>query len=538
MSTTAPVAAAHPLRALPPHRRTVQHLLSEAVRAFPERELIRAPEGATYADVARRVAAAGEFLERLGVAAGDRVVVVAENRVETLELFLACCVTGALFVPINPHLRGEQLVHQLRDAEGAIAVVEEAHEARVREALEGAGAQSRVLVLGEGRWELDGGAAPPPAGRRDATLTARDRPGDPVAVLYTSGTTGPSKGVLCPSGQFYWWVVTTGEALGHRDGDVLYTCLPLYHVNALSTFLQAAGVGGAYCLDRRFSASRFTRRLGETGATVTYLLGAMVTILTKQEPSDHDRAHDVRVALAPATPPEIVDEVTRRFGMGLVDGFGMTELNMVCAGVPDDADRAGPMGRVMADFEAHVVDDDDVPVPDGEPGELVVRPRQPHSVALGYWRRPEATVEAWRNLWFHTGDRVVRELDGSFRYLDRMKDMIRRRGENVSSFEVEAVLNAHPAVAEAACIGVRSELGEDEVMAVLIPRPGADVAVPELLEWASERLAYFAVPRYVDVVEDLPRTPNGKVRKTALRERGVTESTFDREREGIEIRRG
>jgi crotonobetaine/carnitine-CoA ligase len=195
------------------------------------------------------------------------------------------------------------------------------------------------------------------------------------------------------------------------------------------------------------------------------------------------------------------------------------------------------MGRVLPGFEAKVVDENDAEVPDGEAGELVMRADEPFAFATGYWRLPERTVEAWRNLWFHSGDRVIRDADGYFRFVDRIKDAIRRRGENVSAWEVEQVLQSHPDVAAAAVIPVPSDLGEDDVMACVVARSGAVLDHAELLRHCEPRLAYFAVPRYVEIMDELPLTENGKVRKFVLRARGVTDATWDREAAGYELSR-
>ncbi|QBI20415.1 ATP-dependent acyl-CoA ligase [Egibacter rhizosphaerae] len=525
---------AHPLRALSPRDRTVQELVVRQFRDRADDPLLRGPADRTYGETHRQVAGVVAWLEARAVGEGERVVVVSENRVELLDLFLGCAFAGAIYVPVNPFLRGEQLRHQLEDAAPTLVLCEQGTHDQVREVLTGFSDPPELLVLGEGTWELDGATPPRPSTRE---LSAGHPPSHPTGVLYTSGTTGPSKGVVCPAGQFFWWGVLTAEYLRLRPSDHLYTTLPLYHINALGAYLQAIGVGASYTFRRGFSASRFIAEAREAEATVTYLLGAMLTILWKQEPSERDREHDLRVALAPATPPDIFERFRERFGFDLVDGFGMTELNLVVSSLPE-ATRPGRMGWVLDDFEARVVDDEDIEVSDGEPGELVVRPREPHSMCQGYWRRPEATAEAWANLWFHTQDRVVRDDDGALRYLDRMKDAIRRRGENISSFEVEAVVANHPAVAEAACIGVPSELGEEEVMVHVVPQPGEQPSGEDIVRWCADRLAHFAVPRYIAVVGDLPRTPNGKVRKAALREQGAATGTFDREAAGVEIRRG
>jgi len=291
-----------------------------------------------------------------------------------------------------------------------------------------------------------------------------------------------------------------------------------------------------YVLGPRFSASALWERLERSEATVTYLLGAMVSILLRTPPGEHDRTHRVDVALAPATPPKVHEPFLERFGVRLVDGWGSTETNIVIANTLDDL-RPGTLGRVLDGFEARVADEHDAPLPDGVPGELLVRHREPWAFASGYDGLPDATAEAWRNLWFHTGDRVVRDLDGTFCFVDRSKDVIRRRGENISSFEVEQALLAHDDVAAAAVVPVPSELGEDDVLACVVPRESARLDPLELVRFCESRLPYFALPRYVDVLPELPLTANGKVEKHRLRERGVRPSTWDRERAGHSMSR-
>ena len=507
---------------LPPPQRTLPALLELQAARHGERPLARTETGElSYAGALERAAERAGWLAGEGVGPGDRVAVVSENRLEVLELWLGCAWLGATLVPVNTALRGGQLAHVLRDSAAALLVAEPA----VLPFLEHVEhLPPRLVVLDEGL------PSAPPAERRPVG------PGDPALLLYTSGTTGPSKGVLCPHAQWYWWAVETGRALGVREGDVLYTNLPLFHTNAANTFVQALAHGATLALGPRFSASRFWRRLVESEATVTYLLGTMVHILASREPDPLERDHRVRVALAPATPAALHGPFRERFGIRLVDGWGSTETNLVVSGERPDT-PPGSMGAVTAAFEARAVDEHDEEVPDGAPGELVVRSREAYAFALGYNGLPDTTVEAWRNLWFHTGDRVVRDADGWFWFVDRIKDSIRRRGENVSSYEVEAVLTAHPDVAAAAVVPVPAEVGEDDVLALVVPRAGATVDPVELIRFCEPRLAYFAIPRYVETVGELPVTASGKVEKYKLRERGVTERAWDRERSGYELAR-
>ena len=355
------------------------------------------------------------------------------------------------------------------------------------------------------------------------------RPGDALAILYTSGTTGPAKGVQCPHAQYVWWGLNSARILGLSGDDVLATSLPLFHINALNTFAQALVAGCRVAYEARFSASGFWSAMAAAQASVVYLLGAMVPMLLAQPAGAAERAHRVRIGLGPGVPAPAARAFLERSGVPLIDGYGSTETNFVIAGALD-APRPGAMGWLQPGFQARVVDAEDVELPAGEAGELVLRADAPFAFASGYFGRPERTLEAWRNLWFHTGDRVVRDADGAFRFIDRIKDSIRRRGENISSWEVEQVLLGHPAVAEAAVYPVRSELAEDEVMAALLAHPGARLDPAELCRYCATRLPRFALPRFIDVVAELPRTENGKVQKYRLSQRGVTAGTWDRTR--------
>ncbi|WP_262269947.1 ATP-dependent acyl-CoA ligase [Microvirga yunnanensis] len=501
-------------------------------RLFVAGDVILTYEGAC--ELAARTAAA---LSAAGIRPGDRVALMCGNRAEFMAAYLGSAWLGAITVPINTASRGAQLEHILRNC-GARLIVVEAELTPALVPLAGLG-----LPLTEA-WLIGGGAPvdlphlavrPMPSGNEQCE-PHDTRPGDTVAILYTSGTTGPSKGVCCPQAQYFWWGVHTAMLLGVREGDVLMTCLPLFHTNALNSFYQALLTGSTLVVEKRFSASGFVAALKRHQATVTYLLGAMVPILLSREPSPDDSDHQTRIALAPGVPAQFHRPFTERFGFGLIDGYGSTETNFTI-GTTLDRQRPGHMGWVRPGFAARVVDDEDNEVLDGQPGELILRADEPFAFATGYFEMPDKTVEAWRNLWFHTGDRVVREPDGSFRFLDRLKDAIRRRGENISSFEVEQVVVSHPAVANAAVFPVRSELAEDEVMVAVVLREDVTLGPEALLDYCAPRMPYFAVPRFVEFVPELPATENGKIQKFKLRERGITAATWDREAAGYKVAR-
>jgi crotonobetaine/carnitine-CoA ligase len=473
-----------------------------------------------------------------GVRRGDRVALLCGNRVEFMEVLLGCAWLGAVAVPINTASRGMQLAHMLCNSGARLLVTESA----LVEAVDSLEAQDLPLeaiwIIGEPpadtRRSTCARIPMPPAGEPiDAAVLSN---GDPFVILYTSGTSGVSKGVICPHAQFYWWGINTGADLQVTPGDVLYTCLPLFHTNALNSFFQALMHDAELIVERRFSASGFFNSLVATRATITSVLGAMVPILLSRPVTASERAHCVRVALAPGVPEQFQDQFTQRCGIGLIDGYGSTETNSVIGGTLDTR-RPGYMGKLAAGFDALVVDEHDDPVADGEAGELVLRADEPYAFASGYFGMPDKTIEAWRNLWFHTGDRVVRSPEGYFRFVDRLKDVIRRRGENISSYEVEQVLLSHPSIEMTAVFAVQSALAEDEVMATVVLRDGHELDPLELIRYCAPRLPYFAVPRYLDFARELPKTENGKIIKYKLREAGITPTTWDLETSGYRLKR-
>ncbi len=522
-----------------PADRTLPAMLERQAARYGDRRLVTTEDGAwTYAEAREAAARAAAALAQAGIARGDRVAILCGNRLAFLEIVLGCAWLGAILVPINTASQGPQVQYILGNCGAKLL----ACETDLVSALDTADLSALPL---ETIWSI--GGEPPADGVQgrpcrayapggDRLAPAAIRPGDTMAILYTSGTTGPSKGVCCPHAQYYWWGSLSAAALGVREGDVLLTTLPLFHINALNTFAQALLNGASYVLERRFSASGFWPALARHEATVTYLLGAMVPILLAREPSPAEREHKVRIALGPGVPGHLHEVFRERTGVALLEAYGSTETNFVIGrGIGDQ--KPDTMGRVRDGFFARVVDAQDNPVPDGEPGELVLRADEPFAFATGYFGMDDKTVEAWRNLWFHTGDRVIRDGEGYFRFVDRLKDAIRRRGENISSYEVEQVLLSHPQIAAAAVYPVRSELAEDEVMAAIVRRADADFDEVALMRFCETRMPYFAVPRYVTFASDLPRTENGKVQKYKLREEGVTAATWDREAHGYQIRR-
>jgi crotonobetaine/carnitine-CoA ligase len=518
------------LDAFPPGERTLPAMLQRQARRYGGHALFRCGGASFSFDEAPHIAArfAGA-LATAGIRPGDRVAIMCSNRPEFLEAYLGCAWLGAIAVPINIAARGPQLRHILNNSGARLLIIETELLEAFRHVDLGGLALERMWLIGGGtpgsfdRIEVT--CVPP---RNDALPAVASDPAQTVAILYTSGTTGPSKGVCCPHAQYFWWGFHGIRNLGLRQGDVLCTTLPLFHTNALGTFHQALLTGATLVAEPRFSASRFWQTLIEHRASITYLLGAMVPILLSRETSPQERAHAVRLALAPGVPAQLQTAFEQRTGIRLIDGYGSTETNFVIGGIFAER-RSGCMGQVCDGFDARVIGPDGDDAADGEPGELVLRCHEPLAFATGYFALPDKTAEAFRGGWFHTGDRAVRDADGYYRFVDRLKDAIRRRGENVSSFEVEQVLLSHPDVDNAAVFPVPSELAEDEVMAAIVRRPDSPLTERALCEFCRPRLAYFAVPRFIEFVDALPVTENGKVQKFKLRDRGVTARTWDRE---------
>jgi carnitine-CoA ligase len=521
------------------------HDLATLVRAKARRNGDRpalrfADRTLSYAELDRETDRVAAGLAAAGVGAGDRVAALLFNSPEFPLLWFALAKRRAVLVPLNTGLKGEILRYELADSSPSGLVID----ARLWDAYE-------PLRAGLGirhEWMADPvGTGGTPAGvdlfsglvgAGDGAPTDPPRPWDPAAILYTSGTTGPPKGAIIPHEK----MLTTPREIGLRSrlapDSVLFTALPLFHCNAQEmTALTALLNDLTAAFDERFHASTYWEVAAGMGATHVSLLVSMINVLFKQPEKPSDRTHGVRTALTAGTTRAIWPDFERRFGLTIVELYGMTECGCTTLMNPPDAIRVGSIGTPLGFVEADVVDDDDRPVPVGTRGELVVRPRAPFTMFLGYLGKPEKTVEAWRNLWFHTGDYVTRDADGYYFFVDRKKDVIRRRGENLAPYDVESALNRHPAVFETAVVGVPSPLGEEDVKAFVQLKPGASATPKELFEFAVENLPFFMVPKYLEFIDEIPKTANQKSQRFVLRERrGGTE--YDREKLGVAARRG
>lgn len=530
-----PLALEH----LAPTQRTLSSLLSlRAQRLANDVFISDAQHAWTGAQALRIVQQRAQAFTEAGIRKGDKVAVVCPNSLLFVEIFMACAWLGAVIVPINTASKGAQLQHIIENSDAKTLIcVEAALENFALISFENTALQTIWVLDQTKRNELHGLAitALPPRSENLAPATAV-LPSDELAILYTSGTSGPSKGVICPHAQFYWWGIHTARKLELTPEDKLYTCLPLFHTNALNTIYQALVSDCQMILGERFSASRLFDSLAKSQATVTYLLGAMIPILLAQPKREADSQHSVRIGLGPAVPSAQQEEFKARFNIPLIDGFGSTESNFIIGGTLAEQ-KAGYMGVLSPGFEALVVNEYDEPVGYDEVGELILRSNDPYAFSLGYYKMPEATIESRKNLWFHTGDRVSLSKDGYYKFVDRLKDMIRRRGENISSFEVESAIASHAAIESVAVYAVESDLAEEEVMATVTIKPDQSIDFIELIEHCQKDLPYFAVPRFFRVVISMPTTENGKVQKYKLRADGITQDTWDRETANVQLKR-
>jgi crotonobetaine/carnitine-CoA ligase len=490
-------------------------------------------EEVPWRDVLSNIQQAANGLLELGVRPGERVALMMANRPEFLWAHFGIVLIGAHSVPVNISQRGATLAHILSDSDSTAIILQDDLRDAVL-AIKGDLPMLRHTVTYGGQpgagidWDFDRLMA---GADREPEVDLDEATGG-VGMMYTSGTTGPPKGVVATRYDTSPILVLLQRS-GVQPGETMYTPLPLFHGNAL--FVSAIGsmmLDAKLALAERFSASRFFDDCRRYDAVEFNTLGGMISILLKQPPRPDDTDHQVRVVLSAGCPPDRWEEFERRFGVRIIEWFGMVDSPGILL---NDAGKVGSMGRPVADVEFQVVDDDDQPLPAGSVGELVFR--HPMGALTYYNKLPDATDQAYRGGWFHTGDLAEYDEVGFFYYRGRKKESMRRIGENISAWEIETAVNAHPKVQESAAHAVTSELGEDEVKLVVVVQPGEQLTPEELLDYCKGRMAHYAIPRYVEVVDALPKTETQRVQYGILKQRGITEQTWDRERVGYKIER-
>ena len=527
-------------------------VLRHRAQSHAERIYLDVPstgESYTYAETLSLAERVARGLLAAGAVPGDRLLIMAPNCSAYILAWLGSSLAQMAEVPINTAYRGTFLEHQASTVAPRLALIHPEFAERFAEsagavrtverfylaggtAAERAGAASALHSAGFAVSDWEELLQEPPSGA--AAELPQVRHSDLGSVFFTSGTTGLSKGVMMPHAHMYLFADQCVSLTRLTDNDVYMSAGPLFHGNSHFLAAYPALIAGArYVLAERFSASAWTRQIRDSGATVTNFVGVMMDFVWQQPPQPDDADNDLRCIFAAPTASGILDAFKQRFGVeAFVEVFGLTETCMPILSPYGEDRPPGAAGVANSDwFDVRLVDPEtDEEVATGEMGELVVRARHPWTQSVGYYNMPAATQAAWRNLWWHTGDGMRRDAEGWYYFVDRLKDAIRRRGENISSYEVEQALLVHPDIAEVAAVAVPAdhEAGEDEVLAVIVLESGAEISATDAWAYADRRLPYFAVPRYLRFVTELPKTPSEKVRKVELRAAGVGAGTHDR----------
>ncbi len=498
-------------------------------------------ETITFNALETHVNKTANMLREMGVGKGDHVCMLLPNCLEFIYLWFALAKIGGVMVPINYSLRGDGLKYIINHSESKIIFVHAnllepynfiVDDLEFIETMAVIGSAAPDTPESLSYWDLMAQASPSEPPFMDIA------PGDPLGIIYTSGTTGPPKGAMIShfnyinSGKV--WVE---EVIRCQEDDIFFTSLPLYHANAqMFTTMGSLYSGRPFVLREKFSASQFFNEIRRYKATIFNYIGGILTMLMKQPPRPDDPDNPIRATFGGAAPKEIWREFEKRFDLTIIEGYGLTESGGVSLCNPMEQIKVGSIGKPLSFCEVNIFDNDDQPLPLGETGEIVIRQCIPNSMFLGYYNQQDKTKEAWQSGWFHTGDRGYMDGDEYFYFVDRIKDCIRRRGENISSFDIEKIINSHPAVLESAAIAVPSDLGEDEVKVFVALRDSQDLPPEDLLAFCEERMAYFMVPRYVQYLDALPKTDTQRIKKYELRKLGIGDA-WDRDDAGYKLKR-
>jgi len=533
----------------PIEQRTVGQILRQAAARYQDKPVVIDVEGPTLSfrqldDWSTRIA---NGLIANGIEFQQPVLIMLPDVVELVALWAGLARRGAVEVPINLAYRGLFLSRIVNDSTATTLVVHQDYLERVADVAAELETLERLFVFPVVPDDL-----PDVISKRFQVRDFGDIDGDDqspvevdvsyrdmIGIMYTSGTTGVSKGVMVSHAHAYRYARNVSMNHGVTDQDRYYTAgLPLFHIAGQWGVVYGSIMRGATVLLRRgYKNDLFWKDIAEHGGTVVFMLGAIANFIWQQPESAED-AHTPleKVGMYPVIPEH--EAFAERFGVLIASGYGSTENPGPCShslGSPFPNNQC--VGYLKDTVQTRILDENDVPCAPGVVGEICCRPNNPWEVMLGYWNKPGATVKAFRNLWFHTGDAGYVDEQGRLYFVDRVTDSLRRRGENISSMEVEDIVNQHEQVLECAVFPVWADESEQEVMVALTCQRGSTVEPAELIAFCNQRMPYFMVPRYIDIVEEIPKTPTGKIQKFPLRERGITASTWDRVAEGVKLKR-
>jgi crotonobetaine/carnitine-CoA ligase len=524
---------------------TIIAALDRAVISHPHRVLLDfSGELHTYDEVDCKSTRLAHAFAALGVLPGQTVLTMLDNNIDAVLCWFAINKLCAVSVPINTALKGEFLRHQIADAGAVLVVCEATYAERIAAVSDGLPDVKLVLSRGE---PGDGRCGTLPIaslnkhrGHDDSAFERKPNPWELACLIYTSGTTGPSKGCMISYNYMCNLARLQLRAGPANEHDVTITPLPLVHMNAMCVgVLASILVGARVAFVPRFSVSNFWPEVERSGATIASILGSMGAMLANAPDTEAGQRCKGQIHTVRGNPfTEEVKAIWReRFGAKQVggNGYGLTEAAVITSLAGGEYAAPGSSGTRIPDFDVRIVDNLDREVPAGTSGEIVVRPLRPDIMFMGYWRRPEDTLKIMRNLWLHTGDIGKFDEQGFFYFVDRKKDYLRRRGENISSFEMEAAFARHPALAEVAVHAVPSDKGEDDVKVTAMLRPDMTLSPEDLFRWAIDAVPYYALPRYIEFRDSLPKNPQGRILKYELRDQGCTPTTWDQETSGIQV---
>ena len=495
---------------------------------------------------------AANALSDMGVGKADKVAVYMPNSDDYVITWFGILKAGAVMVPVNTAYKMDFLEYVIDSSDSEVLFIAEEYLDRMPPVAKNLPKLRRVVVWtrsGERKFRrhgyrfrnmisyaefIESGSAKEPK----VEITFMDY----ARLMYTSGTTGRSKGVMRPSAADYSSARNYAEIMDVGENDVCFTCLPLFHSNAMVMTVYPALIKGAKAVvEEKYSSSNFWKWIVDHGVTKFNIVGTMAYFLWNTPPAPEEKSHNVKLVLGSPAPHDMIEEFMKRFGIKFMEGYGLTEIGQCTWMRPGEPFRVGSCGKEAPNYEIKIADPEtDEEVPRGEIGEIIVRPRIPNVMLHHYHKMPEKTVEDFRNFWFHTGDAGRMDRDGYIYFVDRVKDYIRRRGENISSFEVEKIVNSHPDVKESAAIGVKSEAGkyaEDELMVLVIAEKGKKIEPEKLLSWLEPRMPYFMIPRFIRFVDSFPKTGTQRTQKNKLREQGVTKGTWDMVAAGYKLKR-
>jgi crotonobetaine/carnitine-CoA ligase len=507
-------------------RFSVAAVLDHRAEQYPDRVMMSIDGvDVTFDQMRRRSCAAALVLRDLGVGPGESVALFAATTPEWVYFWLGAGRIGAVAAAVNTANKGDFLLHALRLAGAKVVVSDAERQSRVAEVIDQLPAMAGIVLQ---RNSLDDGAAAVAEHVGDVR--------DIGSLFFTSGTTGPSKAVATTWHYLFTTAATAAAAWEFSPGEALWTAMPLFHLSAAPAVLAPMLVGGTTVLASGFHPASVWEEVRACGAVGFVGAGAMVSMLLHQPPDPRDAELPLRFISAAPIAAEVYRDIEKRYNCRIVTMYGMTEAFPIAVKAVAEDGVPGTSGRPNPNFDLQIIDSDGVPLPDGATGEIACRPRYPHVMSEGYLNASGQGLVPHPE-WFRTGDLGVLDSDQNLTYVDRVKDSLRRRGENVSSVEVETVVTRHPAVLEAAVVGVPSDLGEDDILLFVTVEPGCALDYSELLDFCGARMPYFSVPRYVEIVNEMPKTVIGRVRKDVLRAQGVGTAAWDREAHGYIVSR-